>query len=108
MMLKNKVNEETDEEWTEAHIENDLRDGKYIGREEIFDCNPNYFKKMNVDEIDSKILSFLKEATGEEPKLEQCDCLKYKNLGLCSVNPEKPRKVCRNNRDYFSNCCRIA
>ena len=120
LKLKQNPIEETDLEWIEAHIENDIFDGKpYIGKKEIVSYYPNYFSKKTLDERDKEILeiltAFLNERSdklapcGLAPcenfrKLPESFCVKYtKMLG----DPPRKTAKCKNMHDYFSavNAC---
>jgi hypothetical protein len=99
LKLKQNPPEETDKEWIEAHIENAVRDGKYIGRAEVFNFHPNYFRSLNnPDKIDSEIKYALESRFGKDI-YSNCD-LKHK----CNTS----RKSCRHKHDYFTDCTRIS
>ena len=110
LKLKQRVPEETDKEWIDAHIENYARDKRYVGRAAVFSFHPNYFRNMGTQEQrDSEIKQFIEDAF-VDTGYERCDnysggkCIK-KNKKL---NDELSftRKICKDH-NYFTDCTKV-
>ena len=51
---------ENDTGWIEAHVENAVRDGKHLGRLEVFNFHPVYFRTIPISEKrDAEIKRFI-------------------------------------------------
>jgi hypothetical protein len=114
--LKLNQKSETNEEWILAHIENDSRDGKYIGRAEVFNYHKAYFQSLNSrDKVDAEIMRMI--GMVKQVKYDSCNCrihiAKSENESyyFCEKKKKKigalePRKICEDH-SKFVNCKEI-
>jgi len=108
LKLKQNPPEETWKEWIEAHAENEIKKGNYVGRAWYLSTFESYFSSKTIDEKDREILeisSSLGIRLSQSPcsDREEIDekgyCKKYhKELG----NPARKTAKCKNKHDYFS------
>jgi len=111
LKLKQNPSEETWREWIEAHAENEIRKGNYVGRAWYLLKFNDYFSGKTLDEKDREIADItanlgykLVPCRDFKKDGEKCSCEKYhKELG----NPPRKTAKCKNKHDYFSavNAC---
>jgi hypothetical protein len=80
---------ENDTEWIEAHVENAVRDGKHLGRLEVFNFHPAYFRAIaSSEKRDAEIKKFIESARHVE--YAPCRNLTCLNTPIYCMEKNKP------------------